>query len=217
MVIDHKLRAELSAQLLSAAGHMGLALDAAQVEQLITYLELLVKWNKAYNLTSVREPQQMLTRHLIDSLSIAPYIKGPRIIDVGTGPGLPGIPLAIVFPQIDFLLLDSNGKKTRFLTQCKIELGLSNIEVVKGRVEASHFAQPFNQVLSRAFSSLGQMLSLCAHLLADQGQFLAMKGVEPEAEKGDIAAAFSVEQSIQLHVPGCDGARHLIIIGRSNS
>ena len=160
----------------------------------------------------------MLTKHLIDSLSIAPYIlneKNHNILDVGTGPGLPGIPMSILYPEIAFLLLDSNGKKTRFLTQCKIMLGLKNVQVFNGRVEEANVDKKFDQILSRAFTSLGNMVDLCAHLLADNGQFLAMKGAASESEANDICTEFQIKESIELCVPGCDEQRHLIIIERS--
>lgn len=202
-------------RLLAAADSYGVRLDSSQVDKLLAYLQLLIKWNKTYNLTAIREPDDMLNRHLIDSLSIAPYVEGDHVLDVGTGPGLPGIPLAIVIPEIAFQLLDSNVKKTRFLTQCKIELGLPNIQISHSRVETARFAQNFDQIVSRAFTSLGNMVSLCQHLLADTGQFLAMKGVEPEEEAEAIPQSFKIEKTIQLNVPACEAQRHLIIIGKS--
>jgi len=209
---------EFTMSLFDSAKLIGIEISDSQVEQLIKYLELLIKWNKTYNLTAIRDPKEMLTKHLIDSLSIAPHImnkKNNNILDVGTGPGLPGIPMSILYPEINFLLLDSNGKKTRFLTQCKIMLGLKNIQVFNGRVEEASVEIKFDQILSRAFTSLGNMVDLCAHLLADDGQFLAMKGIAPESEASDISSAFQINESIQLCVPGCDEQRHLIIIERS--
>jgi len=209
---------EFTMALFDSAKIIGIEINDFQVEQLIKYLELLIKWNKTYNLTAIRDPKEMLTKHLIDSLSIAPHIlnkKNHNILDVGTGPGLPGIPMSILYPEIDFLLLDSNGKKTRFLTQCKIMLGLKNIQVFNGRVEEANVEIKFDQILSRAFTSLGNMVDLCAHLLADKGQFLAMKGIAPESEADDISSDFEIRESIQLCVPGCDDQRHLIIIERS--
>lgn len=202
-------------QLREAAETYGFQLQPAQADKLLAYLELLIKWNHTYNLTAIRDPKQMLGRHLIDSLSIVPYIEGQHILDVGTGPGLPGIPLAILFPEIEFQLLDSNVKKTRFLTQCKIELGLNNIQISHCRVEDVHFKHNFDQIVSRAFTSLDSMVDLCAHLLAEKGKFLAMKGIEPEQEAEAISQLFEVEKTIQLNVPACEGQRHLIIIGKS--
>jgi len=209
---------EFTMALFDSAKLIGIEISDFQVEQLIKYLELLIKWNKTYNLTAIRDPKEMLTKHLIDSLSIAPHIRNKKnhnILDVGTGPGLPGIPMSILYPEIEFLLLDSNGKKTRFLTQCKIMLSLKNIQVFNGRVEEANVDKKFDQILSRAFTSLGNMVDLCAHLLADEGEFLAMKGIAPESEANEISAAFQVKESIQLCVPGCEEQRHLIIIERS--
>ena len=199
-----------------AAQIIGIQLSSAQNDALIQYLELLIKWNKAYNLTAIRDPKEMLVKHLIDSLSIAPYIEGQNILDVGTGPGLPGIPMAILFPEKNFLLLDSNGKKTRFLTQSKITLGLENVEILHGRVEAADNTKTFDQILSRAFTALDNMVNLCKHLLSSEGKFLAMKGLQPNEEIEAMPDTFSVEKSIPLKVPGCEDQRHLIIIGRSN-
>lgn len=198
-----------------AAQQLGVSLTESQASQLLCYLELLHKWNKAYNLTAVRNPEEMLYRHLVDSLSVVPWVQGQRIIDVGTGPGLPGIPLAILFPDTQFTLLDSNGKKTRFLTQCKLELGLNNITVVHGRVEAFQPEAPFNQVISRAFSAIENMVNWCGHLTDSQGRFLAMKGLFPQEELASLPSGYQVETSHTLDVPGCDGERHLIIIRKT--
>lgn len=216
-MFDSAKRERYASELSAAAKELNVELTDAQRDLLVDYLELLAKWNKAYNLTAVRDPDEMLHRHLVDSLSIAPYLEGEHIIDVGTGPGLPGIPMAILFPKIQFVLLDSNIKKTRFLTQCLIELKLKNVEVFHGRVEAARFNHSFDRVLSRAFTALDNMVNICKHLLADNGKFLAMKGLEPEEEKQHMDTNYSVEQSIELNVPGCEGQRHLIIIGRSGA
>ncbi len=161
----------------------GITLPDQQKHQLIGYVELLDKWNKAYNLTSVRDPQQMLVRHILDSIVVNPHLQGSRFIDVGTGPGLPGIPLAIVRPDAHFTLLDSLGKRVRFLRQVQHELGLNNIEPVQSRVEAFTSEPPFDGVISRAFASLQDMLSWCHHLPAKpEGRFYALKGVRPDDE-----------------------------------
>ena len=206
---------EYRSRLVDGAGQLGVSLSEPQSSQLLCYLTLLNKWNKAYNLTAVRNPEEMLTRHLIDSLSIVPWVKGENIIDVGTGPGLPGIPLAILFPETRFTLLDSNGKKTRFLTQCKLEMGLDNITVVHGRVEEFQPQDPFDQIISRAFSAIENMVSWCSHLVDDRGQFLAMKGLFPEEELTSLPDGYKVEESHSLDVPGSDGERHLIIIRKT--
>lgn len=152
--------------LLQAAG---ISLSDQQKQQLVAYVGLLDKWNKAYNLTSVRDPQQMLVRHILDSIVVAPHLQGSRFIDVGTGPGLPGIPLAIVMPDAHFTLLDSLGKRVRFLRQVQHELGLTNITPVQSRVEAFPAEPPFDGVISRAFASLTDMVNWCHHLPGREG------------------------------------------------
>lgn len=196
------------------ASLMSRPLTAAQAKALAQYVQLLAKWNQAYNLTAVRDPQQMVSRHILDSLSIAPHIQGETILDVGSGPGLPGIPLAILYPDRRFTTLDSNGKKTRFMTQARIELGLKNLTVVHDRVESYRPEQPFETITSRAFSSLSDMVAGTRHLLADTGVYLAMKGLYPEEELRELTEQSSCEliESITLEVPGCDGERHLVIL-----
>ncbi|AHK19230.1 16S rRNA methyltransferase [Yersinia similis] len=191
----------------------GITLPDQQKHQLIGYVELLDKWNKAYNLTSVRDPQQMLVRHILDSIVVNPHLQGSRFIDVGTGPGLPGIPLAIVRPDAHFTLLDSLGKRVRFLRQVQHELGLNNIEPVQSRVEAFTSEPPFDGVISRAFASLQDMLSWCHHLPAKpEGRFYALKGVRPDDELAVLPEEIVLESVIKLDVPELDGERHLIIL-----
>ncbi|MEH6608264.1 MAG: 16S rRNA (guanine(527)-N(7))-methyltransferase RsmG [Halioglobus sp.] len=183
---------------------------------MLSYLALLQKWNKAYNLTAVRNPEDMVIRHLLDSLVVSEHLQGQRIIDVGTGAGLPGIPLAIIHPDRDFHLLDSNGKKTRFLFQVKTELGLANITAHHARVESFRPDSLFDAVLSRAFSSLQDMVTGCQHLLAPQGCYLAMKGVISEQELQGVATVCEVAKVEELAVPGLTEQRHLIkLIHRS--
>ncbi|EES7443226.1 16S rRNA (guanine(527)-N(7))-methyltransferase RsmG, partial [Shigella sonnei] len=148
----------------------GISLTDHQKNQLIAYVNMLHKWNKAYNLTSVRDPNEMLVRHILDSIVVAPYLQGERFIDVGTGPGLPGIPLSIVRPEAHFTLLDSLGKRVRFLRQVQHELKLENIEPVQSRVEEFPSEPPFDGVISRAFASLNDMVSWCHHLPGEQGR-----------------------------------------------
>jgi 16S rRNA (guanine527-N7)-methyltransferase len=179
---------------------------------LLNYHQLLVKWNKAYNLTAVRNPEEMISRHIIDSLSISPFIEGKRFLDVGTGAGLPGVILAILYPERMFDLLDSNGKKTRFLFQVKTELALSNINIFQCRVEQHQLEQPYDGILSRAFASLAGMLESSRHLLAQSGRYYAMKGVRPEDELRTIEKDYIVEACHSLNVPAADGQRHLVII-----
>lgn len=189
---------------------MAVATDVPTQERLLAYLELMIKWNKAYNLTAVRDPQQMVTRHLLDSLSIAPYIRGAKLIDVGTGGGLPGVPMSILFPEREFHLLDSNGKKTRFLFQVKTALGLDNMKVHQARVEAFDSQTPFDAVLSRAFASLEDMVDGCRHLLSSGGHFLAMKGAYPGEEIAVVEDRCQLEAVHILNVPGLDEQRHLV-------
>ena len=184
-----------------------------QLEKLLQYLELLQRWNKAFNLTAIRDPLQMVRLHLLDSLAINPYVQGLKsIIDVGTGPGLPGIPLAILNPDINFTLVDSNGKKTRFLFQAINELKLNNACEVNHRVEAYKANQLFDAVISRAFSSISDMLNQCDHLVPDQGCFLAMKGKKPDSELSQMTKAYKVVEVNEVKVPLIDSERHLIKI-----
>jgi 16S rRNA (guanine527-N7)-methyltransferase len=174
---------------------------------------MLQRWNKAYNLTAIREPIQMVRLHLLDSLAIHPYIQGVKnIIDVGTGPGLPGIPLAILNPDINFTLLDSNGKKTRFLFQAINDLSLANAKEINHRVEKYQSEQSFDIVISRAFSSISDMLAQCDHLVSDSGCFLAMKGKKPDSELSQITKDYKVVDLSQINVPQVDSERHLIKI-----
>ena len=192
-------------------GLQAIALDTP-CEPLMQYLYLLEKWNKAYNLTAIRDVQHMVTRHLLDSLAIHPWLSGTRIIDVGTGAGLPGIPLALSHPHLQFVLLDSNGKKTRFLQEVKRVLNIHNIEIVQTRVENYRPQQGFDTVISRAFSDLGQMLSWTGHLLASQGRWLAMKGRYPETELNALDRPWQVQT---YTVPGLEGERCCVTIDNS--
>ncbi|MBF6638598.1 16S rRNA (guanine(527)-N(7))-methyltransferase RsmG [Rouxiella silvae] len=196
--------------LLAAAG---IALPDQQKHQLIGYVELLHKWNKTYNLTSVRDPMQMLVRHILDSIVVNPHLEGHRFIDVGTGPGLPGIPLAIVRPDSHFTLLDSLGKRVRFLRQVQHELGLTNIEPVQSRVEEFIPEPAFDGVISRAFASLQDMLTWCHHLpVKGQGRFYALKGLRPDDELDTLPQGIQLQEIIKLRVPELDGERHLVIL-----
>ncbi len=190
----------------------GISLTDHQKNQLVAYVGLLDKWNKAYNLTSVRDPNEMLVRHILDSIIVAPYLQGSRFIDVGTGPGLPGIPLAIVRPESHFTLLDSLGKRVRFLRQVQHELKLDNITPVQSRVEAFPAEPPFDGVISRAFASLNDMVSWCQHLPAADGHFYALKGQAQESEMADLPEGYQVCDVIKLHVPQLEGERHLVVI-----
>ena len=191
---------------------MGLTLSDEQASKLVQYVELMHKWNKAYNLTSVRQPGQMMSRHILDSLAITPYVQGKTVIDVGTGPGLPGMPLAIMLPHCQFTLLDSLGKRVRFMKQCVHELGLSNVTPVQSRVEAYDNMPPFDIVLSRAFASLKDMLHWCAHLVDSTGTFLALKGQFPQEEISEVSNHFRIETVNELKIPGLDEERHLVTV-----
>ena len=188
------------------------SLDDKQQNTLIKYVELLNKWNKTYNLTAVRKPEQMVTRHLLDSLSICPYVRGKHVLDVGTGAGLPGIPLAVVFPERQFVLLDSNNKKTRFVVQAVSELELPNVDVVQSRVEEFESEALFDTIISRAYSAIGDMVKQTSHLLASDGVFLAMKGANPIAEIDALSSSYIVEESHVVKVPGLEEERHLLEI-----
>lgn len=185
-----------------------------QQQQLVRYLLLFEKWNKTYNLSSVRNREEMVSRHLLDSLVVLPHLQGANFIDVGTGGGLPGIPLAIMKPECPVTLLDSNGKKTRFLFQVKLDLGLTNVSIENQRVENFKPPRLFSGIISRAFASLKDMVDGCEHLLEPEGRFWALKGVYPEAELSDLPKHYNVESCRTLEVPGCDGQRHLLEIAR---
>ncbi|KTC98603.1 16S rRNA (guanine(527)-N(7))-methyltransferase RsmG [Legionella erythra] len=178
-------------------------------DPLLAYLLLLEKWNHVYNLTAIRDIPAMVTRHALDSLAILPFLSGKSLIDVGTGPGLPGIPLAIARPEVTFVLLDSNGKKTRFLEEVKRQLQLDNIEIVQSRAENYHPPLAFDTVISRAFSDLAQMVGWTKHLVAKDGLWLAMKGRYPETELAMIEFPYQVHP---YTVPGLDGERCAVII-----
>lgn len=186
-----------------------------QIDQLVAYVELLNKWNKAYNLTSVRQPEQMLVKHIVDSLVVSPHLSeishiNNRFIDVGTGPGLPGIPLAIVNPDYEFTLLDSLGKRIRFITQVKHELKLANVTPLQSRVE-DHEGQ-YAGVLSRAFASISDMVNWSHHLVAKDGLFFALKGQLDQQEINELPKFVSVKQVHSLVVPELDGERHLVLL-----
>jgi 16S rRNA (guanine527-N7)-methyltransferase len=192
---------------------LGLALPAGAVDRLLAYQALLQRWNGTYNLTAVRDPAEMVTRHLLDSLVILPYVQGDTLADLGTGPGLPGIVLAIAAPGRQILLVDSNGKKVRFLREAIRTLGLEGVRAVQSRVEEVEGS--FDCVTARAFASLADMLGWGGHLLAPDGIWLAMKGKPADEELPGIPAGFELRARHALHVPGLEAERHLLVLGRA--
>ena len=196
--------------LMEGCERLDLQLPEGAYIRLAAYLVLLERWNRAYNLTAVREPEAMVIRHLLDSLSILPWLAGPRVLDVGSGAGLPGIPLAIAQPEYEFCLLDSNGKRTRFLMQATAELHLSNVSVVRSRAEDYRPATLFNSVVSRAFATLAELAVDAGRLCAPTGRLLAMKGVFPDDELARLPSAYQVVGVYPLRVPHLDAERHLV-------
>ncbi|WP_460804443.1 16S rRNA (guanine(527)-N(7))-methyltransferase RsmG [Microbulbifer agarilyticus] len=208
-------------RLQQAADQLQLALTGEQQNKLLAYLDLFARWNAAYNLSAVRDPAEMLERHIIDSLSVVNLCGTSSedltpLIDVGSGGGLPGIPLAIIHPERPISLLDSNGKKSRFQFQVASQLKLANINVVNQRVEAYQPENLYAGVVSRAFASLQDMVQGSEHLLAPAGRFYAMKGKIPEDELSALPKGIKVEQVHPLRVPGCDAERHLIVLARED-
>lgn len=187
-----------------------LQLDRSQIEGLLAYIRLLEKWNQYYNLTGIKNPVEMVSKHLLDSLSIGSHLDGLRILDVGSGAGFPGIPLAIAYPHRQFTLLDSSAKKARFLTQASIELGLSNITVVRERVESYQPSGLFDIVVTRAFAKLADFATLAGHLCKPAGGLFAMKGRFPEEELRALPATYEYIEICALSVPGLNAQRHLI-------
>jgi 16S rRNA (guanine527-N7)-methyltransferase len=185
---------------------------AGAQQRMLDYLALVEKWNQAYNLTAVREPGKMLTHHLLDSLSVLPHVIGNRILDVGSGAGLPGIPLALARPEWRVTLLDANHKKATFLRQAAIELKLDNVEVVCERVEAWTPPQLFDTVVSRAFSDLPEFLALAGRLCARTGIVIAMKGIYPHEELAQVPREFLLRNVVSLRVPGLDAERHAALL-----
>ena len=209
---------------MSLAGELKRGLDALELSlpeeaqaKLLQHVELVEKWNRVYNLTAVRDRNQMLPQHVLDSMAVLPHIDGATLIDVGSGAGMPGIPLAIARPEMKVTLLEANHKKSTFLKQAVIELGLANAEVVNARVEAWGAPAPFDVVISRAFSDLGEFIALAGRLCADDGVLAAMKGVYPFEELAQVRAPYRTAAVIPLSVPTLKAERHLVLIERQKS
>ena len=191
---------------------LGLEATETQVDLLLAFVHLIEKWNKAYNLTAIRNRDEMLRLHLLDSLAVLPFVTGKKVIDVGTGAGLPGIPLAILMPDVQFTLVDSNSKKTRFVQQAVLELRIKNVDVVHGRVESLPCEGDYDVVLSRAFASLTDIMNLTEYLLKPEGALIAMKGQVPETELKKIDRTYSVNPIV---VPGVGAERCVVRINKT--
>ena len=200
-------------QIQQGCDDLALTLSEKQRQQLLSYVTLLAKWNKVYNLTSVRDIDVMVSRHLLDSLTVLPFLVGHSLLDVGSGAGLPGIPIAIARPDIAVTLLDSNSKKTRFLQQAKAELGLGNVTVIRERIEQASLPE-FDLVTARAFSTLADIIDLTERHCHDASRLLLMKGVYPEEELMRVTGGFKLESVHVLEVPGYEGQRHLVELVR---
>lgn len=197
---------------------LGISLSPDQTRKLIRYLQLLQKWNATYNLTAIRDCGQMVTHHLLDSLAVLPHLSGRRLLDVGTGAGLPGIPLAIAVPELQVTMVDSNSKKTAFVQQAISELELRNASVICARAEKMPLdGPPYEMIITRAYSDIAGTLAQVRHLLAPSGRLLAMKGQRPDAELAGLPAPFVALHVVPLQVPSLDAARHLVIIGTEDS
>jgi 16S rRNA (guanine527-N7)-methyltransferase len=196
---------------------LGLTLDRDTQQRLLDYIALIEKWNRVYNLTAIREPGKMVSHHLLDSLAVAPHLHAKRLLDVGSGAGLPGIPLALTHPDTHVTLLDSNHKKAAFLNQAVMELKLKNAEVCSERVESWQTQNRFDVIISRAFSDMGEFVRITRHLLAPGGMFAAMKGLHPYEEIDKLPPDCKVRQVLALAIPGVEGARHLVLIGQDEA
>lgn len=202
----------LAVELAEGLESLGSALPVGAEERLLAYLALIEKWNRVYSLTAVRNPANMLHQHLLDSLAVLPHLAGEHILDVGSGAGLPGIPLAIAWPHARVTLIDANHKKAAFLRQAVIELNLDNVAVVCDRVERWQPDGRFDVVISRAFSDLGQFIELAGRLCSRDGVLAAMKGVYPHEELTQVPDGFKLSEVIALTIPGLEARRHLVIV-----
>lgn len=204
----------LAAQLAGGVAELGIALPPGAETRLLEYLALLHKWNRIYSLTAVRETSRMVSQHLLDCLAVAAHLKADTILDVGSGPGLPGIPLAVAAPRAQVTLLESSQKKSAFLQQAKLELELDNVAVVCERVETWRPGRTFEIVISRAFSDLAEFVNLAGRHAAPGGRLAAMKGIYPHEEITQLPAGWALESAVPLNVPGLRARRHLLLLAR---
>lgn len=218
MTVDNSgSRAGRLATLADGLRDLELIVDSGTLQLLVDYVELLAKWNSTYNLTAIRHPDEMLSRHLLDSLAVSPYLLGNSLLDIGTGAGLPGLPLALYRPDLDVVLLESRGKKARFVQQAILVLGLNNVTIVNDRVENYQPAEKFDTLISRAFAPVAQMLYLAGHHCRSGGRILAMKGKNPTAELAGVETEkYHIDEVIELHVPNLEAERHLVMIAPRN-
>ncbi len=207
----------LAVALEQGVAKLDLRLPPAAEEKLLDYLALLQKWNRVYSLTAIRDASKSVSHHLLDSLAVVPHLTGQRVLDVGSGPGLPGIPVAIARPDWNVTLLDSNHKKAAFLTQAVAELNITNADVRRERVEQWRPPIAFEVVISRAFSELADFVRLAGHLLAPQGRLAAMNGLYPYEEIAQMPDGYRVDRVVPLSVPGVDGERHLVMIEKNTA
>jgi 16S rRNA (guanine527-N7)-methyltransferase len=207
---------QLTRDLTAGLDQLEVALPPPAIAALVGFVRELNRWNQAYNLTAVRDPGDMIPRHLLDSLTALPFVRGERVLDVGCGGGLPGIPLAIALPAIRFVLLDSNAKKQRFVEHIARTLKLANVEPVHARVE-QYTAVPFDTIICRALATLAEFVAGAEHLLAPGGQLVALKGRLPEAEIAALPKGWEVTVQQRVHVPGLDGERHIIQLQKSQT
>jgi 16S rRNA (guanine527-N7)-methyltransferase len=205
----------LASELAHGIEALGLPIESAVQTKLLQYVALIERWNRVYNLTAVREPEKMLTHHVLDCLAVAPHVTGGSLLDVGSGAGLPGIPLALVHPAHRVTLLDSSHTKASFLKQAAIELSLPNVEAVHARVETWEGPGPYDFVISRAFSDLAEFVSLAGRVCAPGGTLAAMKGVYPYEELALLPAGYRLAKAVPLAVPGLSAERHLMLIERA--